>query len=203
MKRDNFPAKTFYGFLEKFVLPGVKLAGWTPDQFTVAGLLINVSAGVVFAMQPPLGALIMLVGGLCDVLDGLVARHTQQITKAGAFFDSVLDRYAEIFVLAGCLAYLIKTGHDLMLGALSVFFAMTGSLMVSYTRARGEGLGFQCQSGLFQRTERVLILAAGGFLEAPFPGSLLFTIIILATGSNLTAIKRMLAIRKGLKQQNR
>ena len=143
----------------------------------------------------------MLCGGLCDVLDGLVARQTQQITKAGAFFDSVLDRYAEIFVLAGCLAYLIRTGHHQMISALGVLFAISGSLMVSYTRARGEGLGFQCRSGLFQRTERVIILAAGGILEAFFPGALFFTIFLLAMGSNITALRRMFAIRKGLKQE--
>jgi len=183
------------------VLPAARRFGWTPDQLTVAGLLINILAGFFFATRPLVGAFIMLCGGLCDVLDGLVARHTQQITKAGAFFDSVLDRYAEIFVLAGCLAYLVRSGHHLMISALGVFFAISGSLMVSYTRARGEGLGFQYHSGLFQRTERVIILAAGGVSEAFFPGALFFTILLLAMGSNITALRRMFAIRKGLKQE--
>ena len=169
--------------------------GFRPDWLTLAGLLMNVAATVCFATGSlQWGAGVMLLAGLCDILDGQVAREGRKETKFGALLDSTADRYSEILVFFGIGAYLISRDAWPECGVL--FFALTGSLMVSYVRARAEGLGEDCRVGFMQRPARILILAAGGLLGH---GGLVAALAVLAVTTNYTVIERLTYIRKKMK----
>ena len=136
--------------------------GVTPNMVTTIGLLGNIAAAVIFVyagytatatdMNYPLFSLF-------DMLDGQVARLGNMTSTFGAMYDSVLDRYCELFTLGGLSYYLIQTGY--IIGALITFVALVGSIMVSYVRARAEGLGLECKVGFMQRPERVVVTTIG------------------------------------------
>ncbi|WP_456384676.1 CDP-alcohol phosphatidyltransferase family protein [Desulfolithobacter sp.] len=201
MKRDTPLVQFFYNCLNRYILPLLDRYHVTPDQLTVTGLLLSGVAGLIFIWHPGLGAAMLLAGGLFDSLDGLVARARGSASKAGAFLDSVLDRYGELLVLAGIWGYMYRTDQPVVLATLAILFTLAGSLLVSYTRARGEGLGVSCTSGLFQRPERILLLALAGFMETLLPGrALLGMTLLLAILTNSTAVGRLLAILHQLRQ---
>lgn len=169
--------------------------GLRPDWLTLLGLLLNIVATAAFGMgQLQVGAAIMLIAGLCDVLDGQVAREGRSETKFGALLDSTTDRYSEIFLYFGIGAYLVRSGEWLVSGIL--FFALAGSLMVSYVRARAEGLGEDCKVGFMQRPERLVALAIGGIVGHE---GLVFVLVVLAVTTNYTVIERLAYIRNKLK----
>ena len=173
--------------------------GWRPDWLTMLGLFFNVVATAAFAMgELRWGAAIMLVAGLCDVLDGQVAREGRSESKFGALLDSTTDRYSEIFLYFGIGAYLVRGGEWILSGIL--FFALSGSLMVSYVRARAEGLGQDCKIGFMQRPERLVALAAGGLVGHE---GLAFVLVLLAVTTNYTVIERLAYIRNRLKAPSR
>lgn len=201
MKRDTPLVQLFYKGLNRYILPLLDRYRITPDQLTVTGLLLSGVAGLIFIWHPGLGAAMLLVGGLFDSLDGLVARARGSASKAGAFLDSVLDRYGELLVLTGVWGYMYRTGQPPVLTTLAILFTLAGSLLVSYTRARGEGLGVTCTTGLLQRPERILLLALAGFLEILLPGRALLGItLLLAILTNSTAVGRLFVIRHQLRQ---
>ena len=165
--------------------------GLRPDWLTVAGLLLSLVATAAFATgYLRWAAAIMLVAGLCDVLDGQVAREGRSETQFGALLDSTTDRYSEIFLFFGVGAYLIGKDEWLVCGVL--FFALSGSLMVSYVRARAEGLGEDCKVGFMQRPERLVGLALGGLYGHE---GLVFVLVVLAVTTNYTVIERLAYIR--------
>jgi len=169
--------------------------GFTPDMLTLLGLLLNVVATAAFAVaQLRWGAAIMLVAGLCDILDGQVAREGRKETKFGALLDSTTDRYSEIFLYFGIGAYFIRQNEWVASGVL--FFALSGSLMVSYVRARAEGLGEECKVGFMQRPERIVALAVGGLFGHQ---GLIVVLVILAVTTNFTVLERLAYIRNRLK----
>ena len=169
--------------------------GMRPDWLTVIGLLMNLVATAFFATgHLRWGAAIMLLAGLCDILDGQVAREGKRETKFGALLDSTTDRYSEIFLFFGIGTYLITEGEWLACGIL--FFALAGSLMVSYVRARAEGLGEDCKVGFMQRPERIVALALGGLFGRE---GLVFVLVILAVTTNYTVVERLTHIRNKLK----
>lgn len=169
--------------------------GFRPDWLTVMGLLTNLVATAAFAKgHLRLGAAIMLLAGVCDILDGQVAREGRSETKFGALLDSTTDRYSEIFLYFGIGAYLI--GKAEWLSSAVLFFALAGSLMVSYVRARAEGLGEDCKVGFMQRPERLVALALGGLYGHE---GLLLVLVILAVTTNFTVIERLAHIRNKLK----
>jgi CDP-diacylglycerol--glycerol-3-phosphate 3-phosphatidyltransferase len=152
------------------------------------------------------------MGGILDSLDGAVARATGKATKFGALFDSTLDRYAEFAVFIGFYGYL---GHShakfVQVFQLMAIFALVGSVMVSYVRARSEGLGITCSTGFWQRPERLVALATAailtGILNPIFIAwsydylhdvVLKASLIVLAVGTNWTAIGRLISGRKNL-----
>jgi phosphatidylglycerophosphate synthase len=142
--------------------------------------------------------ILLLFSGMFDTFDGMVARINNETSKFGAILDSSLDRYVEFIIFLGVLVYYRNDWIFFF-----VFFALAGSIMVSYTRARAEALGSNKIVGLMQRPERILLLATGAIINEPvsiyFNGSdiiLRITIIILAIFSNITAIQRILIIRK-------
>jgi CDP-diacylglycerol--glycerol-3-phosphate 3-phosphatidyltransferase len=140
------------------------------------------------------GALV-LVGGIWDIFDGQVARASGMASKFGSFYDSTLDRISEIVVYMGLLSLYNNYGAALadVWMIYVIFAAMGGSLMVSYTRARAEGLGVDCTVGLMQRPERVVLLGVGSlFFGLDFNGAVLKSVIILvAVLTNMTAIQRI------------
>ena len=136
-------------------------AGVGPDSLTALGCIFSVFSGIAFFEGGfRLGSLLMLLSGLCDILDGQVARTRQSVSRFGAFLDSTLDRAEEGIVLAAVAAYFAAVKHD-DLAVAAVVIAVLGSLLVSYTRARAEALGVECKVGIATRAVRVVILSIG------------------------------------------
>lgn len=159
--------------------------GVTPAALTWAGLAGNVAAGALVGSGALLaGGAVMLVASGLDMLDGALARATARATPAGALLDSTLDRVSEAAVLAGVLLYALDRDDD-TLAALS-FVAVAGSLLVSYVRARVEGLGAKLTDGLFTRAERVVVLGV-----ALLVGALTPALWLLAVLTPLTAAQRL------------
>ncbi len=147
-----------------------------PNTITIVGFILNVTAGVIVATgRLGVGGIVMLVASATDALDGALARETSQQSRFGAFLDSTLDRLSEGAVLVGLLAWFLRQGMDL--GVLMATLALLGSVMVSYTRARAEGVGYACKVGLLTRPMRVVVLAAG--LLSPWPVPVLIALTAL------------------------
>ncbi len=172
-----------------------------PHVITFSGLLFSIIAfnfyrqGYFFYA----GALVVLAGA-CDVLDGKLARETNQNSKFGALIDSTIDRYSEILLFLG-LAVFFHDKYSYIVYL--IIIAITGSFMVSYTRARAEGLGLVCKVGLMQRPERMTYLAIGSLLGSiPKMGVyiVIATIWFIAIFANITVIQRVVYIRNQLKK---
>lgn len=186
------------------------LVGWlvalevSPDAITALGLVLSAVAGLVLAAGDFFGGgIVLLLSGLCDVLDGMVARTSGKGDKFGAVADSSADRYGESFVLGGLLYYYGAGGGSAddggpALSAYLVFAALIGSYMVSYVRGRAEGVGIECKVGLMERPERLAVLIAGALLGPTVMTILLWPLALLA---NTTALHRLLHVRGRVKGQ--
>ena len=161
--------------------------GLNPNVFTVAGVVITTFGATAFMMGyiRPAGFLI-LSGGFCDTLDGSLARVSGKVSRFGALLDSAVDRYAELIMYLGIGVYFIGR-QDYGLG-LGTFLAMCGSLMVSYTRARAESLGFEARKGFMQRPERILLLGLGALIHIRVFEATIWLVAVLA---NFTALQRI------------
>ena len=138
----------------------------TPDAISWFGVLLTlVAAALIITGNLFAGGIMVLVAGFFDMLDGALARSTQRVTKFGAILDSTLDRFSEAALLLSLLA--VYAARQNMLGIWAVGLALLGSYLVSYIRARAEGMGIDCEVGFFARPERVVVLALG-LLLAPF-----------------------------------
>ncbi|WP_223808990.1 CDP-alcohol phosphatidyltransferase family protein [Rufibacter hautae] len=240
-KKKGTGEKAWKVFLQqgiyKIVNPFVRLLirlGFTPNAVTTTGFILNVGVAVIFVVGGEsenrddfsyvgwAGFLIMMAG-LFDMLDGQVARMGNMGSTFGALYDSVLDRYSELIMFLGICYYLMA--HHYFLSSLFAFIAMIGSMMVSYTRARAEGLGVECKGGFFQRPERVVLIALAGMfcgltayliggdykLYVPglpfhiFETMSVFTIpiTVLAIFTNITAFTRLMEARKALELKER
>jgi len=158
-----------------------------PNHFTILGLIISLISAFFYAKHNiRLGGLFILLSGICDIIDGKVARKTGQSSKFGALFDSSLDRYAELFMFLGTAIYFVQKDHPIT--SIMVFLALGGSMMVSYVRARSEGLGFDCKVGIMQRPERIVYIGVSSLIH---PIVLEVVIWMIAILSNFTAIQRM------------
>jgi len=154
--------------------------------------MVGVAWVLALGHQRLAGLLIIFVG-LFDALDGALARMTGKASAFGAFLDSTLDRFAEIALYLGLL-YLYRGDT---LATVLVYLTITGSLMVSYTRARAEGLGLDCKVGLFTRLERLAVLIVGLILERT-----LWALVVLAIFSNLTVLQRMWHVRGAAEEES-
>ncbi len=167
-----------------------------PNTITSTSAIIVIGAGAAFGLDMPrLGALWLLLSGLLDVLDGQVARRGGMVSTFGAFFDSTLDRVGEAVLFAG-LAIYFQTAEGQAVPVLGVglaLAALAGSFLVSYTRARAEGLDLDCKVGLAQRPERILGLGAPTLFFGAGPHGLLLIVIIalLAVVSWITVVQRI------------
>jgi len=161
--------------------------GLSPNSFTVAGLTITSFAGASFLMgYVRLAGILILLGGFCDTIDGLMARTTGKASRFGAFLDSSFDRYSEFITFFGIAAYFISL-EDYGASA-GVLLALCGSFMVSYTRARAESLGFTVKLGFMQRPERIVLIGLGALIHIT---AFKFTIWLIAFLANLTAMQRI------------
>ena len=145
------------------------------------------------------GGLLVLFAGFFDMFDGAMARVLNTATTFGAFFDSTLDRYSESIILFGMLVYALQRpdlhdifwpfAHEQLWMIAVIYIAVVGSLMVSYTKARAEGLGLECKTGLLARPERVVLLAIG-----LLSGTSIWALALLAIFSQVTAIERVVYV---------
>ena len=175
--------------------------GITANMVTLFGFVVNLIATFYFATgRLVTGGILILFGGSFDMIDGAVARAQRNPCASGALLDSVIDRYSEGFLLLGALIYFYSL--ESLLGIILAFSAWFGSILVSYVRARAEGLQVTCKVGLMQRPERIILLGAGTLLQGallhkyPFLQStgmiLLCTLGILTLTSHITAIHRLI-----------
>ena len=159
--------------------------GIHPNAMTLVGVIGNAAAAVLLAQgRIVAGGLVVLAMGACDALDGTMARLRSGGTAWGAFLDSTADRYSELLLMGG-LAYYYASRQD-TLGVMLAYAAAAGSVLVSYTRARGEALGWEIKVGILTRFERYLVLAPALVLNRPLWG-----IGLIALGANLTALQRI------------
>lgn len=189
-----------HGLADPLLAPLARLLAWLgirANHITVAGTLINAAAAwLIVEDQLLAGGLVYVFAGGFDALDGVVARTQGQATPFGAFLDSTLDRISEGLVLAAIAVHFAASGRPWDAGA--VVLALLGSLLVSYTRARAEGLGVSCTVGLGTRVERVVILAFGLLTNQLAPA--IYLLIILTAW---TTVQRILHTRAQLAGERR
>ena len=223
--------KGIYKVIDPFVRLLIKL-GLTPNAVTTIGLVLNIGVAAIFIKGAERGhrgdlsyvgwaGALVLFAGLFDMLDGQVARLGNMSSRFGALYDSVLDRYSEMVLFLGICYYLVA--HHYFFSSLFAFIALIGSMMVSYTRARAEGLGIECKDGLMQRPERVILIgvtaiACGvtahyiggdyklyikGFRYHVFETMSVFTLPItfMAVMTNITAVGRIMGAKKTMEMK--
>lgn len=199
------------GFVN-LLTPLVKLfTRWNvnPNTFTVWGLIITTLATIVVFINPrwiSIAGALILIGGICDIIDGKLARSAGRVTKFGALFDSSIDRYSEVVMFFGIAVYYVR--HNDFLLSVVTFIALGGSTMVSYVRARAESLGFEAKVGMMQRPERIVFIGSGAVLHfklfdlsifhvTNYPVTLLeIAIWLVALLANYTAIYRLIHVYK-------
>jgi len=167
-----------------------------PNTITSASAIVVIGAGAAFGLDlPRLGAAWLLLSGLLDILDGQVARRGGMVSKFGAFFDSTLDRVGEAILFAGIAIYFQTAPSQWVpvLGVVLTLAVLTGSFLVSYTRARAEGLDVECRVGLAQRPERILGLGVPTLFFGTGPHGVLLLVImfLLAVVSWFTVVQRV------------
>src|SRR5215217_7065918 len=190
------PSKTFSDYLRlwfKWVLDPLggffNRLGLTPNMMTLLGLLGN-SVGAYYLARGHMltGAILVLLMTPIDALDGTMARLRGESSDFGAFVDSVSDRYSELIIYGGLLYHFLSLGEPL--GGLLVFGAAAGSVLVSYVKARAEGLGYEAKVGLLTRVERYIVLAPSLVFNQPLIG-----LGIIAVFANITALQRIFHVR--------
>jgi len=170
----------------RLIVRGLALSKIHPNVLTFLGLVINVVAAVLLAEGLFRAAGVVIISaGLFDMVDGRVARATNQVTRFGGFFDSVLDRYSDLALLMGLLVYYGNIGRSFYVVLTAI--VMTGSVMVSYTRARAENAIPTCKVGFMERPERVVLLIIGALFDRMAP-----VLWVIAVLSNITVAHRMI-----------
>ncbi len=174
--------------------------GFSPNALTIIGFLGMCVIGIVLANGwLALGGVLIILGGVFDALDGSLARLTNRVTKFGAFLDSTTDRFAEGALFLGLLYWYMQ--HGMTYVAYLVYLTLLGSLMVSYARARAEGIGVECKEGMLTRFERIALLVIGLLLTAVFGDApILLVLAILAVFTNLTAVQRIWLVYRATRE---
>lgn len=165
----------------------------TATEITVAGLvLISGSVWLLATGQFVWAALLITLASAFDMLDGALARAKNESSRIGAFLDSTLDRYSEAVIFLGLLLYYIRLQPD-STGVTLIYVTIVGSILVSYVRARAEGLGFDCKVGLLERPERIILIVFG-----LLTGWMLPVLWLMAVLTHITALQRMIhVLRQG------
>ncbi len=168
----------------------------SPNTLTMIGLAINGLAAYCFAYAHfRWGALVILFAGLFDMLDGAAARALppEKRSKYGALLDSVVDRYSEILIFLGILIYYIRFYTSPLLPVILVFLSLSGSMMVSYVKARAEGLKQDCPVGFLRRPERIILLVVGGFIGKEY---FIWILVIMSVLTYITSLHRLIYVAK-------
>ncbi len=159
----------------------------SPNTFTLTGVMItSMAAAALILEQPRIAGVLILSGGLCDSIDGNLARSCGKVSRFGALLDSTVDRYSEFVMFFGIIAYFMMM-KDYTTSVVA-FFALIGSIMVSYSRARAESLGFEAKSGFMQRAVRIVFIGAGALFH---PALFKLSIWLVAIFANFTALQRI------------
>lgn len=181
------------GVLLYKIVDGLALTRISPNVLTFVGLVINVIAALLFGFasadnnQPRLflyAGLVIIGAGIFDMVDGRVARATNQVTMFGAFFDSVIDRYSDVALFFGLLVYYARANRFFYV--VLVAFVMVSSVMVSYTRARAESLIPLCKVGFMERPERIVLVIIGALFNRMAP-----VLWVIAVLSLITVVHRI------------
>ncbi len=233
MKAKDWAQQMIYKIINPLIKALIKL-GITPNIITTTGVVLNIAAVVVFIIGGEKGVTgdlsyigwgsgLILFAGLFDMIDGRLARVGNMSSRFGALYDSVLDRYSELFMFFGICYYLVS--HHYFLSSIFAFVALIGSMMVSYVRARAEGLNIECKGGFMQRPERIVTIGLSGVIcgivsaitggnhKLHLNGSTfdiietisIFTIpiLIVAVFSNMTAIQRLNHCRRVMEAEDK
>jgi CDP-diacylglycerol---glycerol-3-phosphate 3-phosphatidyltransferase len=195
------PVERAFFSVTRPIVDGLIRAGIRPNTITTVGTLLVVASAAAFGLgSVRLGGLLYLVSGVVDTLDGAVARAQGQVTRFGAFYDSTLDRVGDGATFMGIgVFYLLAPPESVAYRELAIIISMAAiiaSLLVSYARARAEGLGIDCKVGMVQRAERIVGLGVPTVLFGAGPaGLLLFWIVsILALASVITVVQRFVYV---------
>ncbi|NWF51950.1 MAG: CDP-alcohol phosphatidyltransferase family protein [Nitrospirae bacterium] len=179
-------------FLDAPLSPIAKRIPLSPNFLTLTGFIITTISALIILKNLRLGGILILAGGIFDFFDGLVARTQGKVSKFGAFLDSVLDRYSDAFLFIAISWYFIEkgnyTGSYLSLGIL------VGAFLVSYTRARAEGLGKSCHIGIMERPERIIMLSL-----AAITGWLMPVLWIMLILTHITVLQRIFHVWKAMR----
>jgi CDP-diacylglycerol--glycerol-3-phosphate 3-phosphatidyltransferase len=176
----------FFGRIIRAIVTALALSRVHPNVLTFIGLLINIWAAWLFAGGKFRTAGLVVIGaGLFDMVDGRVARETNRVTRFGGFFDSVLDRYSDLALLVGLLVYYASINRFFYVVLTAI--VMTGTVLISYTRARAENTIPKCKVGFLERPERVVLVILGALTNRMAP-----VLWVIAVLSNLTVISRMI-----------
>jgi CDP-diacylglycerol--glycerol-3-phosphate 3-phosphatidyltransferase len=192
--RDSFGIRLRKGFTP--FISTLHRLGVTPNQITVVGTILNAGVAILIIADHLIWAgVLVLVAGICDMLDGSLARLANLSSPFGAFFDSTLDRVSEGMVLAAICYVFARQGHSV--DAALATLALLGSLMVSYTRARAETLGLECKSGIMTRPERIILVAIGLFFNVlPYVIYILLALTAFTVGQRVVHTYRELGRKR-------
>lgn len=166
----------------------------SPNFLTITGFMITVSAALIIPYNVKLGGICILFGGVFDMLDGIVARTSGRATKFGAFLDSVLDRYSDAFLFLSISYYLAADGNHA--GSFLSLGTLVGAFLISYARARAEGLGESCHTGIMERPERIILL-----IFATLTGWLVPVLWIMLVLTHITVVQRIYHVWKAMRRQ--
>ena len=189
-------------FKEGFIKAMMPLADFfkslnmNPNTLTTFGTILTVVGSIFYALSYlRLGGLFIIFGAICDTLDGWIARDSGKKSKFGALYDSVMDRYSEIIMYFGIAVHFVRT--DSYWTSVAIFAAVGGSVMVSYVKARAEGLGFEVDICLMQRAERIAYIAVASIIgDLPYIDELFLMVAIwvIAVLANVTAVQRLIHV---------
>ena len=187
-------------YYEAPVSAGFDKLGFSPNGVTILGLIVTLISAIYISIGMLLvGGIVMLIGSALDLIDGGLARRLGKVSNFGALLDSVIDRFQEALVFFGILIYFLTgpcdsfmTGFDTCsIGPILAYSAFVGSVMVSYLRARSEGLGIDCKVGIMTRPERVIAVGIGLILSQWISIVILFVLVIITVLGLYTTIQRL------------
>jgi len=181
-------------FLDAPLSPILKRTRIHPNIFTITGFIITALAALVIPYNIKLGGLLILIGGLFDMLDGVSARVNNKVTKFGAFLDSVLDRYSDAFLFLSIAWYLAGKGDHT--GAFLSLGTLVGAFLISYARARAEGLGQECNTGIMERPERIILL-----ILAVLTGWFTSVLLVMFVLTHVTVLQRVYYVWKATQKR--
>ena len=167
---------------------------FTPNAITITGFIFMIFACSVLVSDLMTGGILVLIAGFFDMLDGAIARAKNMVSPYGAFLDSILDRYADASIMLAISWNMFSLGHTV--GMLLALASLVGSFLVSYARARAEGLGVSCSNGLMERPERIILIAAGAITGFIIPVLWVMTIL-----THYTVIQRIIHTQKQLSRR--